>query len=274
MTNISLINNPTHTLLLAKKNLYRNIGGFYKNNTGTIINLTVFMFSFFLTYEILSYFYSVNRYFNLYYYIYWFFLGILSTIGFGFGLHTGTFFLIPNILTIYNETSVDRYVTSGIKSYVFFKSLPMVISWGIGSAVGELPPSLISRYSQEDYEKIVSTININPKYIDYMKKHCFLVITLLASWPNMTFDFVGVLCGVNNISTMSFLIPTIIGKAFIKAPIQAFSIIYFYSEISYYVNVKSNSTVYTIINIMFMIVIFYFMKNLIETMAQNENKNK
>ena len=61
---------------------------------------------------------------------------------FGFGLHTGTFFLIPNILNIYNETTLDGYITTGIKSYVFLKSLPIVISWGIGTAIGELPPIL------------------------------------------------------------------------------------------------------------------------------------
>lgn len=245
---------------------------FYKNNYINIINFTIFIFSFFLTYEILSFMYSVDKFFNLYSYIYWFFLGILSTIGFGFGLHTGTFFLIPNILNIYNETSIYLHPQSNLKSFVFLKSLPIVMSWGIGSAVGELPPYLISKYSQNDYKNIVKKLNINTKYINYMKKNSFFVITLMASWPNMTFDFVGVLCGINNISVMSFLVPTIIGKAFIKAPLQAFCIIYFYSEISFYIDVKDNSTVYKVTNGIFMFVIFYFMKNLIETLANNEKK--
>ena len=79
---------------------------------------------------------------------------------------------------------------------------------------------------------MLSSLNLNSKYINYVKNYSFPVITILASWPNMTFDFVGVLCGVNNISVYSFFNSTIIGKAFIKAPIQAFVIIYFYSEIS------------------------------------------
>ena len=273
MTNISLINNPLHTIFLAKKNLYRNIGLFYRSNTHKISNITVFFTSFFFTYEILSYLYSINRYLNIYYYIYWFLLGILSTIGFGFGLHTGTFFLIPNILNIYNETTLDGYITTGIKSYVFLKSLPIVISWGIGTAIGELPPYFISRYSKEDYDQMLSSLNLNSKYINYVKNYSFPVITILASWPNMTFDFVGVLCGVNNISVYSFLIPTIIGKAFIKAPIQAFVIIYFYSEISNYIDIKNNNSFYSLINILFFTVMFYFSKNLIETLAKNEEKN-
>ena len=274
MTTINLVSNTRYTLSLAKKNVFRNTLMFYRNNTRSIKNVTVSVVSFFITYELLSYFYSINRWVELYYYIYWFLLGILSTIGFGFGLHTGTFFLIPNILGIYNETSVSNYNIDHIRYCVFMKSLPIVISWGIGSALGEMPPYLVSRYSKDDYNNMVNTLGINPKYIEYMKQYSFPVITMMASWPNMTFDFVGVLCGVNNISPMEFLIPTIVGKAFIKAPIQAFSVIYFYSEISDYISVTNNNAFYTIINMLFIIVIFYFTRNLIETLAHNEYKNK
>ena len=36
--------------------------------------------------------------------LYWFGLGVLSTIGLGFGFHTGIFFLFPYIINYYEQT--------------------------------------------------------------------------------------------------------------------------------------------------------------------------
>ena len=273
---ISLINNPKRTLSLAKHNFNKEISKFYISNRKEIINYNIFIVIFFSTYEILSYLYSVNYYINIYYYLYWFFLGILSTIGFGFGLHTGTFFLMPNLLNIYNKTSVEININiDNINLLVFIKTLPIVIAWGIGSAVGELPPYLLSKYSKEEYNSFYNKLNISPNYLEYIKKFSFGFITFLAAWPNITFDFIGVICGLNDISLFGFLLPTILGKAFIKAPIQSFFIIYFYSEINNYINVKSSfNNISTIINLVFIVIIFYFIKNLIESLAKSELNEK
>jgi len=59
---------------------------------------------------------------------------------------------MPNLLNIYNKTSVEININiDNINLLVFIKTLPIVIAWGIGSAVGELPPYLLSKYSKEEY---------------------------------------------------------------------------------------------------------------------------
>ena len=83
----------------------------------------------------------------------------------------------------------------------------------------------------------------------------------------MTFDFVGMLCGINGITLYQFLIPTIIGKTLVKAPIQSFVVIYFYSEFSGYVKTENIYIMYffkTVV-ILFMMI---FVKNIIETLAE------
>ena len=73
------------------------------------------------------------------------------------------------------------------------------------------------------YDKIKSLFDFtNQKVI-------FISILLMASWPNLTFDMCGILCGYYNIKISNFLIPTIIGKALIKAPLQCFVVLYFYN---------------------------------------------
>ena len=77
----------------------------------------------------------------LFYYLYWFSLGILSTIGLGFGFHTGIFFLFPHVIHTYNTISNQNYLTT------LLICLPEIILWGMGSAIGELPPYLITKNS-------------------------------------------------------------------------------------------------------------------------------
>jgi uncharacterized membrane protein YdjX (TVP38/TMEM64 family) len=69
-------------------------------------------------------------------------------------------------------------------------------------------------------------------YIDttvyYLKRYSFLTILGLSAWPNALFDMCGVASGLVRLPMSSFLIPTIIGKAFIKTPIQLGVILYSY----------------------------------------------
>jgi len=224
--------------------------------------------------------------------LYWLGLGLLSTIGFGFGFHTGIFFLFPYIIneyeqstintglnisfndtislntcspimnntifkpnillgvgsTMFNSTDIYKppaahpfpnntdYVVYPSYIYIIFKCLPQIILWGVGSALGELPPYLLA-YDCKDididfiknkninrlYEKIKSLFDFNnPNVI-------FTSILLMASWPNLTFDMCGILCGYYNIKLGDFLIPTIIGKTLIKAPLQCLAVLYFYN---------------------------------------------
>tara|TARA_B110001450_G_C17662332_1_gene497824 strand:+ start:1451 stop:2245 length:795 start_codon:yes stop_codon:yes gene_type:complete len=255
---MSLLNNPKKTLTLAKNNIVSNINIAIENNQDLINKSGMFIFGVTLT----SF---ITGYWCVFYYCYWFMLGVLSTVGFGFGLPTGTLFLIPDIINKYNAN------TMRINNYVYWKSLPIVLAWGIGTAVGELPPYFLARYNRNEYDEYTKEYS---KYIKYLKQNSFLFISVMSSWPNITFDFVGMLCGLNNISVINFIIPTIIGKAFIKAPFQLFCVIYFYSEISNNIDIKLPYSFTLILNILFVGVILFFIKKTIETLAENELKLK
>ena len=95
----------------------------------------------------------------------WLVLGVLSSIGFGSGLHSGIMFLWPfvmqvvlkaeatdstHFIAIYNHPCVLRPLgTPGDGSNTFLSKLllvwPSVIAWGVGTALGELPPYFITR---------------------------------------------------------------------------------------------------------------------------------
>lgn len=257
---MSLIDNPVETFVLAKNNIISNINLVIENNVSYIWRIMLFSMGFTITSVIMENYIG-------FYFLYWFMLGVLSTIGLGFGLPTGTLFLIPNIINNYNTTDTDNILNMN----VYWKSLPIVLCWGIGTAIGELPPYFLARYNRKEYEEYTQGYS---KYIRYLKSNSFLFITIGSSWPNITFDFVGMLCGLNNISVINFIIPTIIGKAFIKAPFQLLCVIYFYSEISSYVDITPNLYLTTVVNIMFFGVILFFIKKTIETLAQNELKLK
>ena len=179
--------------------------------------------------------------------IYWLCLGILSTIGLGFGFHTGIFFLFPYIINTYdiskNSTILNTILTC----------LPIITTWGMGSALGELPPYLLAKkYDKTEHsldfisnKKLLCLYNIIKNKvtdkIDFTnKKIIFSSILLLSSWPNLTFDMCGLLCGYYDIKLREFLIPTLIGKGLIKAPLQSIVVLYFYSNDNEY-NITSYS---------------------------------
>jgi hypothetical protein len=91
---------------------------------------------------------------------------------------------------------------------------------------------------------------------------------LLASWPNATFDMCGMACGFYRVSITVFLGATIIGKAFIKAPIQLYLFLKYFGS---YVPQESN---------MFMLgwqclvggMTLYFIKMFIETLAEYQQE--
>ena len=182
--------------------------------------------------------YLTSIYFNLILYnfnsflltsLYWFGLGILSTIGLGFGFHTGVFFLFPYITYTYDNELINN--SQYPIYYTLVKCLFNIILWGIGSAIGELPPYIISYNSDEKLLDNNKYINFIKKYIDITNKRIqFLLILIMSSWPNITFDMCGMVCGYNKLSLKEFIIPTILGKGFIKAPIQSITILYLYKN--------------------------------------------
>jgi vacuole membrane protein 1 len=181
--------------------------------------------------------------------LYWLGLGILSTIGLGFGFHTGIFFLFPYIISTYDIADHPTIFNT------ILKCLPIIIIWGVGSALGELPPYLLAKkYDKEEITlnfiknkkilRLTETIkNKVQAKIDFTNKNViFTSILLMSSWPNLTFDMCGLLCGYYDIELGEFLLPTVIGKGFIKAPLQSLVVLYFYTNDSNY-NISSYSPV-------------------------------
>ena len=244
--------------------------------------------------------------------LYWIGLGIMSTIGFGFGIQTGLLFLMPYTIGIYNKaiecgntnfnlvfnqilicSNTTSIHEDYIIYYVFFKTLPFAILWGIGTAIGELPPyylainyknNILYKNNDNKKNKFINKIIYyknkfkNNYYLKTAKKYYFLSIIIMASWPNITFDMCGFICGYYTLTIYEFLIPTIIGKALIKAPIQIFFVLYIYKyNIDNIDNIifKSNKTyINYITNIIIFVLIFYFIKTSIENIAENMAKSK
>jgi len=100
--------------------------------------------------------------------LWWVGLGVLSSIGFGSGMHSGLLFLFPHVLKICLAAErcgnldfdvradmwwrSDGFHCSPTRGWmedvgywqVFLQALPAGILWGIGTAIGEIPPYLLS----------------------------------------------------------------------------------------------------------------------------------
>jgi vacuole membrane protein 1 len=214
-----------------------------------------------LTYIVLNIFSYELYQFNLLLFniIYWLGLGILSTIGLGFGFHTGIFFLFPYIINYYEDNpNLNIY-------YSVLYCLPQIILWGIGSALGELPPYLLTYNCDDENLEIINNrklkalctniYNIIKNNIDCSNKIIiFLGILIMSSWPNLTFDMCGMLCGYYKLTINEFLIPTVLGKGFIKAPIQCLVVLYFYTN-----NTDYSITNYLPANLNIMFNIFFIL---------------
>ena len=154
----------------------------------------------------------------------WLLLGILSSIGFGSGLHSGIMFLWPfvmqtiltaetcngtDFISMYNHPCALQCAGSGTgASFVgkLLKVLPAAIVWGIGTALGELPPYFVTRAAKRagkragefdeelaDAQGKTDLISKMKVYtIEFTEKHGFFGVYLLASWPNAAFDMCGI----------------------------------------------------------------------------------
>ncbi|KAH0942376.1 hypothetical protein HID58_002013 [Brassica napus] len=171
------------------------------------------------------------------YSLWWIALGVASSIGLGSGLHTFVLYLGPHIaLFTLKATQCGRIdLKSAPYDTIQFKRVPSwlekscsefgpplmvsaagsrvpltsilpqiqleAILWGIGTALGELPPYFISRAA-----------SLSGSRVDGMV-------------PNPLFDLAGIMCGQFGIPFWEFFLATLIGKAIIKTHIQTIFII-------------------------------------------------
>ena len=224
---------------------------------------------------------------KFWYVVWWFGLGVASSVGLGTGAHTGTLFLFPHVCAVvrtaenrkkidfdhtYNSWSLVPKLAGGFKydnvypkdqlaslpepTYwsLFFELLFPVIVWGVGTALGELPPYLIA-YSHakvgevdEEYEEmkaalkksknkkgqdlsIMGLVHAMEKWmIDFLNNNGFWGVLLFASYPNALFDMCGLCCGHSMMPMWKFLIAVSIGKGFIKAPCQELLFVWVFSH--------------------------------------------
>ncbi|KAF5944605.1 hypothetical protein HYC85_018682 [Camellia sinensis] len=209
--------------------------------------------------------------------LWWLALGVASSVGLGSGLHTFVLYLGPHIALFTIKAMqcgrVDiksaRYDTIQLKRgpswldkdcsefgpSLFSSShgsriplssiLPQIqieaVLWGIGTALGELPPYFISKAASESGERVVDDLDDSSTEDNgvvathlYKIKHWFLshtqylnffTILVLASVPNPLFDLAGIMCGQFGIPFWEFFVATLIGKAVIKTHIQTVFII-------------------------------------------------
>lgn len=196
------------------------------------------------------------------YAIWWIGLGILSSIGLGTGMHSGLLFLFPHMLKVVltaekcenmNFVSMkDIWWNSegfqclgGEKHDVtFFRLwskvvLPAVL-WGLGTAIGEIPPYALS-YSAalagkkiHELEDALENVHkedsrgalgrymqkMTKSMIDLLQKWGFFGVFLMSAYPNLTFDLCGMCCGHFLMPFWTFFGATVLGKSVVKVNMQ------------------------------------------------------
>jgi hypothetical protein len=213
--------------------------------------------------------------------VWWGGLGVASSIGLGSGLHTFVLYLGPHIaMFAVRASQCGRVDFKAVpydtpqwgfpaswqhkecaelgepmfgtelameSSYVvpIFKVLLQVqleaVLWGMGTAIGELPPYFVSRtarLSGEKVKELEDLVNM-PEEQDRGSLYSrvkvwglrrfsqlgFFAILVFASVPNPLFDLAGLMCGHFLVPFWKFFLATLIGKAIIKTHIQTMFVI-------------------------------------------------
>ncbi|CAD7700924.1 unnamed protein product [Ostreobium quekettii] len=200
------------------------------------------------------------------YALWWIGLGILSSIGFGSGMHSGLLFLFPHILKVALAAEVCDGVNFDARTDAWYSSEPFhcieggeggegdwagpagdgpgfwvvykkvivtAMLWGVGTAIGEVPPYFVSYAATgadqaaaaiPDVEEGLKSDNLIKRTFArmlalmlWMIRRCgFLGVLVLASYPNFAFDLCGVVCGYFHMPFWKFFGATLLGKGLFK----------------------------------------------------------
>ena len=148
---------------------------------------------------------------------YWILVGVMSSIGIGFGFHTGPLVLFPHITQVAS-------VSPSFLDAVHTVSIP-VVCWGLGTALGEIPPFLMGPHLMRASLNFPSMSAIMEWSRHIVDRFGAVGIFALACWPNATFDCAGTIAGISNMPLWKFMAATILGKTCVKAPMQALVVI-------------------------------------------------
>lgn len=196
--------------------------------------------------------------------VWWLGLGILSSVGLGTGMHSGMLFTFPHAFMTVKaaeqcgnldfDSNANMWKRDEALAFacsidgggsgdggaevayldVLLKVLPVFALWGMGTAIGEVPPYFVSymaRKAGTSNEDMAEIDNMRTKadvvsrmqvwMLDFMEWGGFWGIVAMAAWPNAAFDMCGIVCGHLLFPLWKFLGATIIGKGLMKAPMQA-----------------------------------------------------
>jgi len=201
----------------------------------------------------------------------WVGLGILSSVGLGTGLHTFLLYLGPHIAAVtmaaYECQSTDfpeppypdqilcpsagAAAGAAITIWdILSKVRVEAFCWGMGTAIGELPPYFMARAcrlsgkepgeEEQEFLELQEKLN-NPESLTTLErwklrvqwaveKVGFMGILLCASIPNPLFDLAGMTCGHFLVPFWTFFGATLIGKAIVKMHIQKIFVILAFNE--------------------------------------------
>jgi len=244
----------------------------------------------------------------LQFYVWWFGLGVLSSIGLGTGLQTGTLYLFPFIVqstqlamaqgmlidpmdaTWWRNPSPVPIDSLMNESEVYLLILPATLIWGLGTAVGEVPPFLMSHFLRDKFKNGFILRTMYGCMTKFIQTLGMFGVVVLSSYPNAAFDMCGICCGIVGMSLFRFLTATIIGKVLIKAPIQAYCFVRLTANpesILMYlptmlrdrmVDAGNGNDVSLYWNILVICITLWFTKTIIEDLAktwdEKQNKNK
>jgi vacuole membrane protein 1 len=181
--------------------------------------------------------------------IWWVGLGILSSIGFGTGFHSGVLFLFPHIIKTcttantckslnfvtwtnmwFNDSGSFICLSNDPQKYQFWELFAKVFIpcflWGVGTSLGEIPPFLMSRLA-----KLANTKEETPsRMLEFVEKYGFWGVIAFSAWPNAFFDLCGICCGQILMTFWKFFLAVFIGKTLIKVNLQAIFFIGFFSN--------------------------------------------
>jgi len=187
--------------------------------------------------------------------LYWLALGILSSIGLGSGLATFVWFLAPLVAhTALNDRSAPVLaILNQVKFETFW--------WGLGTALGELPPYFVARAARRSGQKVTQLLeneeqpavptrrlsrrlsqnlsvatdeNTGPwrsRFLAFLEQHVgFWTILVAASIPNPLFDIWGLYAGYFLVPFGQFFAAVAIGKALVKNFLQAAAVALVFSD--------------------------------------------
>ncbi|EDR28163.1 transmembrane protein, putative [Entamoeba dispar SAW760] len=173
-TSLKLFSHPIDTLKFFYYYILRQIKTLYNyviHSTLILIILSVLVLhiilSIFTPPFLHSYLLTTN--FIIKYILWWFGLGVLSSVGLGTGMHTGLLFLFPHILNVclaasachsmnftsysdiwFNSNSfkcltiIDETQTNPSFVQIFLRVFLPCFIWGVGTAFGEIPPYFLA----------------------------------------------------------------------------------------------------------------------------------